>query len=1573
MALYVTLETQNNRPNIVKFFDDSIHSTFVLDLNVFPWVQLLQNVSAGTITLRNQDVTYIIVAANVVQIASNTYSNPSVVTVWQDLINLVFQNRVILSEEEILALISGGTAGVSSFNGRQGQVTLLSSDVTTALGYTPFAQPTGTNLQYITGTGALQTFPTSLSQFTNTPGYITASSHDTLTNKQGLISMWTNDVGYLTASTFPGWQQGGNSFTALGVLGTIDNYALEIISASNSALLLDGTTFNATFWSGANGYVNVNGTLYAKAGGSPAYGIITAADSAGRSALFGDSTMTTTGFAHPGLQINVFSSRAAIQAFSNVQSVIEMPLTLNETGGNVLIGTAVDSGNKLEVNGNAHVVGALAVSGTTYLEGVLNYVNTLLADFNNASAQINFPGDGSIGISTGTSSAARALTVSTSGDVLIGTTTDNGFKLDVNGKVIIESVGGPQLFFQTQFGGSSYLTMGYESGYNYYIRTNNGGQGSINMDFSSLNGWSWVLDGGNNLIQTFSGVSVITSALNKTLWFGDTGGSNTTPGNNTNTVLVSRAMDGQYYNYTTNPALTVWNGSYAQSAGNVYGPKAYWYRNGYIGIGTSNAVPSTASALRAALTINQGTQTAYRNTAQTTQSQVITTGSSTLVSFTPDNGNAVPTFGLVVGSVITANSETRTIVEVDTDHVTVDSAVDWSAGYTFTYRNPYIDIADGATPFFSISPAGNVLIGTRTDAGVPLLIDNSLMLGDINNNTTLSANSLGDFYVAPITSNLGVVVGQLEFIASGNNPTLNIHRVRSSGPMFLNFIDSTINVFSIAANDGIGFVSYTAESGLYQSWFNGASEVMRLSTGNNLLIRTTTDNTAALQVNGWLYSSSGLSVGSSSWSSGTPLNGLTISGVAPAVYYVGSGAGFSHSFRTNSSTSIGERLRITDSNVMLLNSHVLIGTTSDNGNLLQVNGSASIAGAIATGSALMDSTTGIATNNIRRLTDTTMFVWPSGNTLIGMTFQYQSNVAIGATSGNYVFTQFIPTFNPTSGTATHATIEISPVITQTGGATGTSRGLYIIPSLTNAADWRAIEVVTGNSYFGTTSGNLIIGSTTDNGARAQITQSLTGSANTTALSITSTYNTTGVVSALAINVTNTASGTGSYLFNVTQDSVVRLGIFAGAGRTLFTSNGVQLETSGGTGGGISLNGSGPVGNAIIVSQGFSITQSNGISGAGVTAINLNGGGSATQPTSGTNVNTAVVGSFAPTSGTATHAQLNVAPIINQTGGANGITRAVYITPTLTAAADFRALEVSTGKSVFLGNVLIGSSTDNGDALQVAGAGYFAGDGSSVGIYLVGGNAIRTTGAGNIYVDTLSGSGGSIFIRANGNYSVASFSSGRVAIGSSSDDGVNKLQVNGSITAASYINLGGGGSGGSGFLTSTAGIAMIIAPSGTQSMHLGQNVTRSGVSISLNNPANFTAITDWYNSSNTVVARMTGTGNLLIGTTTDDGINKLQVSGSAKAKGLTLGYVAVTATYSILTTDYTIECTSGTFTVTLPTAIGVTGQLYNIKNSGTGSITLATTSSQTIDGATIATLLSLNSITVQSNGSNWIVL
>jgi hypothetical protein len=85
------------------------------------------------------------------------------------------------------------------------------------------------------------------------------------------------------------------------------------------------------------------------------------------------------------------------------------------------------------------------------------------------------------------------------------------------------------------------------------------------------------------------------------------------------------------------------------------------------------------------------------------------------------------------------------------------------------------------------------------------------------------------------------------------------------------------------------------------------------------------------------------------------------------------------------------------------------------------------------------------------------------------------------------------------------------------------------------------------------------------------------------------------------------------------------------------------------------------------------------------------------------------------------------------------------------------------------------------------------------------------------------------------------------------------------------------------------------------------------------------------------------------------------------------YTAQTTTYNALASDYVIHCTSGTFSINLPTAVGITGKVYIIKNSGSGLITIDPNGSQTIDGATTYVMGGAESVQVISTGSNWITL
>jgi hypothetical protein len=112
------------------------------------------------------------------------------------------------------------------------------------------------------------------------------------------------------------------------------------------------------------------------------------------------------------------------------------------------------------------------------------------------------------------------------------------------------------------------------------------------------------------------------------------------------------------------------------------------------------------------------------------------------------------------------------------------------------------------------------------------------------------------------------------------------------------------------------------------------------------------------------------------------------------------------------------------------------------------------------------------------------------------------------------------------------------------------------------------------------------------------------------------------------------------------------------------------------------------------------------------------------------------------------------------------------------------------------------------------------------------------------------------------------------------------------------------------------------------------------------------------------------GNLVI-------LNDLTVLGTANLANLLFSnifkIVQKTSSYTLTNEDFTVECISGSFDVTLLNCVNISGKLFNIKNSGSGSIRVLTTLNQTIDGQLNVTLSQYECLTVQSNGSNWIII
>lgn len=89
----------------------------------------------------------------------------------------------------------------------------------------------------------------------------------------------------------------------------------------------------------------------------------------------------------------------------------------------------------------------------------------------------------------------------------------------------------------------------------------------------------------------------------------------------------------------------------------------------------------------------------------------------------------------------------------------------------------------------------------------------------------------------------------------------------------------------------------------------------------------------------------------------------------------------------------------------------------------------------------------------------------------------------------------------------------------------------------------------------------------------------------------------------------------------------------------------------------------------------------------------------------------------------------------------------------------------------------------------------------------------------------------------------------------------------------------------------------------------------------------------------------------------------------------LPYVEKTANYTITLNDYTVNCLTNSFTVTLPSAVGIQGRVFLIKNSTIGtSITVrSAVAGQTIDDVAAKVLTSRTPLKVQSTGSKYIII
>lgn len=142
----------------------------------------------------------------------------------------------------------------------------------------------------------------------------------------------------------------------------------------------------------------------------------------------------------------------------------------------------------------------------------------------------------------------------------------------------------------------------------------------------------------------------------------------------------------------------------------------------------------------------------------------------------------------------------------------------------------------------------------------------------------------------------------------------------------------------------------------------------------------------------------------------------------------------------------------------------------------------------------------------------------------------------------------------------------------------------------------------------------------------------------------------------------------------------------------------------------------------------------------------------------------------------------------------------------------------------------------------------------------------------------------------------------------------------------------------------------------------------------------TGVSNDFTAAQTVSANLTVEGDLVLGADSltlqaeaQTGQNFFTFpngGGQVAVRNFWGAYVAKTATYALDGSEFIVNCTANSWTLTLHTAVAWAGKCYILKNSGAGVITLATTGGQTIDGAAPGTIAAGGVLRVFADGANW---
>lgn len=597
-------------------------------------------------------------------------------------------------------------------------------------------------------------------------------------------------------------------------------------------------------------------------------------------------------------------------------------------------------------------------------------------------------------------------------------------------------------------------------------------------------------------------------------------------------VDTTGATSGQVLTYNG----TIWTPQ-TNAAGNIYNTDGTLTGNRTVTMG-SNTLSFTKDLLVNGITVgigNIGDNTRYNTVLgwralfnPTSKSRNTAIGSESLTSATTGS------FNTAVGNeslyALTTGTENTAIGDLGLDSVTtgagnvslgafamrhlVTGNYNIGIGYDTnlgvdTTAGSYNTLLGAQSTIGDTSGSNNTVIGARINASGNY--SNNIILGDGSGNMRLVFNSSGDAILGGSTTYPTFSGFKLDVLGSGRfsgnlttNVTANsIVKTNASGVLTAAIAGTdyqlpiTNPITGTGASGQVAYWSGTnTQTGDNNLIWNSASirlGIGRTPSARRFEIQQATGSTAA---------SIGLYGGGSSLVSiigveSTSTNDLQLASTTGIRFYTGSTLGNIVTDPTN------ERMRIFSStgNLLLQNG----GTFTDSGQRLQVQGDAFIRGSGNTSATTALTVQNSDGTNALRVRNDGVTLYGSAGAYIspmnrvtsisisgeGLLFNATGNTAgtdyafagnnITATTGALTVVGLFKNFLPTSGNATYTNTLIQPIINQTGGANGITRGLYVNPTLTAAADWRSIEW-SNNSGWGLygagTSNNFLNGDTT---------------------------------------------------------------------------------------------------------------------------------------------------------------------------------------------------------------------------------------------------------------------------------------------------------------------------------------------------------------------------------------------------------------------------------------------------------------------------------------------------------------